>query len=49
MFAHLVDTGQVIELDRIHRFTQPWERDASLRLRDGDPAVLDNWRSITTI
>ena len=23
MFAHLVDTGHVIELDRIHRFTQP--------------------------
>jgi conjugative relaxase-like TrwC/TraI family protein len=40
MFAHLVDTYGAIELDRIHRFTHQWERDASLRLRTGDPSVL---------
>jgi ATP-dependent exoDNAse (exonuclease V) alpha subunit len=40
MFAHLVDTLDAVELDRIHRFRQPWERQASLRLRHGDPAAL---------
>ena len=32
--------GPAIELDRIHRFHQPWERAASIRLRAGDPDVL---------
>ena len=41
MFAHLVDTGRVIELDRIHRFTHPWERQASLELRRGNPDAFD--------
>ncbi len=27
------------ELDQVHRFTNDWERDASLRLRHGDPTV----------
>lgn len=40
MFAHLVDIYGGIELDQVHRFTHPWERDASLRLRNGDATVL---------
>jgi conjugative relaxase-like TrwC/TraI family protein len=40
MFTHLVDTLGALELGRIHRFHQPWERHASLRLRRGDPAAL---------
>ena len=38
-FGMLVDTFGAIELDQVHRFTQPWERDASLRLRRGDTTV----------
>ncbi len=30
-----------IELETIHRFTQPWEAAASLQLRHGNPDVLD--------
>ncbi|MCP4087178.1 MAG: AAA family ATPase [Actinomycetia bacterium] len=41
MFSHLADTHGAIELDQVHRFTHPWERDASLRLRRGDPGVAD--------
>ncbi|MCB0996955.1 MAG: relaxase domain-containing protein [Acidimicrobiales bacterium] len=41
MFGLLVDTFGAIELDTVHRFHQPWERDASLRLRCGDVDVLD--------
>jgi conjugative relaxase-like TrwC/TraI family protein len=41
MFGHLVDTLGAVELDEIHRFTQNWEKQASLRLRAGDPTVLD--------
>ncbi|MCP4084975.1 MAG: AAA family ATPase [Actinomycetia bacterium] len=33
VFSYSVDTHGAIELDRVHRFTQPWERDTSLRLR----------------
>ena len=40
MFAHLVDTYGAIELDQVHRFRHEWERDATLRLRVGDPTVL---------
>jgi ATP-dependent exoDNAse (exonuclease V) alpha subunit len=40
MFAHLIDTYGAIELDQVHRFSNRWERDASLRLRNGDPGVL---------
>jgi conjugative relaxase-like TrwC/TraI family protein len=39
MFGLLVDTCDAIELDRVHRFTQPWERDATLRVRAGDPDI----------
>ncbi|MGE0304499.1 MAG: MobF family relaxase [Acidimicrobiia bacterium] len=39
MFSMLTDTHDVIELDRVHRFTHDWERAASLALRRGDPEV----------
>ena len=37
MFHELTVTGRVHELDRIHRFTEPWQAEASLALRRGDP------------
>lgn len=40
MFAHLVQTVGAVELDRVHRFAAPWERDASLHLRAGDTDVV---------
>ncbi|WP_240644046.1 MobF family relaxase [Antribacter gilvus] len=33
-------SGDVPELTEVHRFTHPWEKTASLRLRDGDAGVL---------
>ncbi len=39
MFEHLIGTHGAIELDQVHRFSNDWERDASLRLRRGDPSV----------
>ena len=41
MFGLLTETFGAIELDRVHRFTNPWERQASLQLRRGDHAVVD--------
>ena len=41
MFNQLIDTHGAIELDEVHRFSNAWERDASLRLRRGDPAIAD--------
>ena len=41
MFAHLVECCGAIELDRVRRFSHPWERAASLGLRQGDAGVLD--------
>lgn len=41
MFGLLVDTFGAIELERVHRFDHPWEREASLRLRRGDVDVAD--------
>ena len=43
MFHELTVTGRVHELDRIHRFTEPWEASASLKLRRGDPGALDDY------
>ena len=40
MFAHLVQSHGAVELDQVHRFHHRWERQASLRLRTGDPGVL---------
>ena len=41
MFSHLVEACGAIELDRVQRFANHWERDASLRLRRGDAGVVD--------
>jgi conjugative relaxase-like TrwC/TraI family protein len=41
IFDHLIDTHGAIELDQVHRFSNQWERQASLRLRRGDPAVAE--------
>ncbi|MEZ5280565.1 MAG: MobF family relaxase [Acidimicrobiales bacterium] len=41
MFQYLVETYGAIELDQVHRFTNEWEREASLRLRRGDPSVAE--------
>lgn len=43
MFAHLVDSYGAVELDQVHRFIHGWERQASLRLRTGDSAVLTEY------
>jgi len=42
MFAHLTEllARDRVDLNELHRFTHPWEADASLRLRAGDPAAL---------
>lgn len=41
MFGHLVNTFGALELNEVHRFTNQWEAEASLRLRAGDPLVVD--------
>ena len=41
MFGLLVDTFGAIELDRVRRFDNEWEREASLRLRRGDVTVAE--------
>ena len=43
MYALLCDTHAVIELDTVHRFAHPWERDASLLLRRSDPTALAHY------
>src|SRR6202012_972922 len=35
--------ADTFELGRVHRFAAEWERDASLRLRAGDPAALEDY------
>jgi len=40
MLAALAHTGHASSLDRIHRFTHDWERQATLALRTGDRTVL---------
>ena len=40
MFTALCDRHPVIELDTVHRFANPWERQASLALRRSDPDAL---------
>jgi len=40
MFGHLVDMYGGVELDQVHRFHHHWERQASLRLRAGNPGAL---------
>ena len=41
--ALLAGAGTRYELTEARRFTHPWERDASLRLREGDDTVLDTY------
>ncbi len=41
MFEYLTDTCGAIELDQVHRFSNDWERAASLLLRRGDPCVAE--------
>jgi conjugative relaxase-like TrwC/TraI family protein len=43
MFDELCATGLTIELDQLHRFTHDWEAAATLRLRRGDPSVLNTY------
>jgi conjugative relaxase-like TrwC/TraI family protein len=43
MFDELCATGRVVELQRVHRFADPWEASASLGLRRGDPRALDSY------
>ena len=44
MFPELSATAtRTVELEQIHRFTEPWEAAASLRLRRGDPAALSEY------
>ena len=44
MLAALADAGHGVQLEQIHRFTQSWEREASLQLRAGNPAILAYYR-----
>ncbi|MEO6125844.1 MAG: MobF family relaxase [Ilumatobacteraceae bacterium] len=43
MFHELCTTGRTHELQRIHRFIEPWEAEASLQLRTGKPTALDTY------
>ena len=45
MLAALVRAGHGVELDQIHRFSQPWERQASLALRNGQTDALAAYRT----
>jgi conjugative relaxase-like TrwC/TraI family protein len=49
MFAELCTTGYTIELEHLHRFTNPWEATTSLRLRAGDPRALDVYSAFVRI
>ncbi|MGQ0845096.1 MAG: MobF family relaxase [Sporichthyaceae bacterium] len=40
-FALLAGEGHAVELDRLHRFTEHWEAEASRALRVGRPEALD--------
>jgi ATP-dependent exoDNAse (exonuclease V) alpha subunit len=40
MFAYLVERHGAVDLDEVHRFRHHWERQASLRLRNGDHQAL---------
>ena len=39
----MASQADTFELGRVHRFVEQWERDASLRLRAGDPAALEEY------
>jgi conjugative relaxase-like TrwC/TraI family protein len=40
MFGHWCDALPAYHLDEVRRFSQPWEADASLALRHGDPRAV---------
>lgn len=44
LFAHWCDTVHHHELDQPRRFQEPWEADASLGLRRGDPAAVARYQ-----
>jgi conjugative relaxase-like TrwC/TraI family protein len=41
MFGLLVDTHGAVKLETVHRFTHPWEAEATIGLRAGNTDVLD--------
>jgi len=44
MFPEISTTAtRTVELDQVHRFSQTWEAKASLRIRQGDPAALQQY------
>ena len=45
MLAALARAGHGVELAEIHRFSQPWERQASLALRQGKADALADYRT----
>jgi conjugative relaxase-like TrwC/TraI family protein len=45
MMRHLVETGGAYELTTVKRFAEAWEGAASLRLRQGVEAVLDEYEA----
>ncbi|MBC7373909.1 MAG: AAA family ATPase, partial [Frankiales bacterium] len=45
MLAALAHAGHGVELAQIHRFNQPWERQASLALRQGQVGALAGYRT----
>jgi conjugative relaxase-like TrwC/TraI family protein len=49
MFTELCNTVRTVELDQLHRFTEPWEANASLALRRGDSRCLDVYEAFDRI
>lgn len=45
MFAHWTEALPAHRLEVVHRFQEPWQRDASLALRRGDPAAAEEYAS----
>ena len=45
LFDELLRNGRVYPLEHIHRFTHPWEAEASLHIRVGDPQALDAYQA----
>ncbi|MHB1911408.1 MAG: MobF family relaxase [Acidimicrobiales bacterium] len=41
MFAYWCERLPAIHIEEVHRFAEPWEAEASLRLRAGDPTVAE--------
>jgi hypothetical protein len=45
MLPALAERLDAPTLETVHRFTETWERDASLRLRHGDTSVIEDYRA----